>query len=211
MLPDARQPADRARRERSDVQRRLDDAHRQPGDQRVAGSRTSERTASTATSRTWASTPRNWNTSGWINDLEYVGLNGRDQFDIGSLNEYSDFDDRSGRGAWRRRQPELHAPGRVHLRHRRRRAHLQDRLHLQPRDGHAAADRRQRQRHVHVPHNLPFNPANAFTLSVAVLDRARGHRGRLGRRLDERVRPGPVAGDAEADAEPGSALRLPGR
>ena len=35
--------------------------------------------------------PANYNTSGWIDDLEYVGLNGRDQFDIGSLNEYEDF------------------------------------------------------------------------------------------------------------------------
>ena len=56
------------------------------------GSRTSARTASTATSPTWASTRRNWNTSGWIDDLEFVGLNGRDQFDIGSLNEYADFE-----------------------------------------------------------------------------------------------------------------------
>jgi hypothetical protein len=31
-----------------------------------------------------------WNTSGWIKDLQYVGLNGRDQFDIGSLNSHSD-------------------------------------------------------------------------------------------------------------------------
>jgi outer membrane receptor protein involved in Fe transport len=36
--------------------------------------------------------PANWNTSGWISDLEYVGLNGRDQFDIGSRNAYADFD-----------------------------------------------------------------------------------------------------------------------
>ena len=36
--------------------------------------------------------PARWNTSGWIDDLEYVGLNGRDQFDIGSLNSHSDFD-----------------------------------------------------------------------------------------------------------------------
>jgi hypothetical protein len=35
--------------------------------------------------------PANYNTSGWIDDLEFVGLNGRDQFDIGSLNEYEDF------------------------------------------------------------------------------------------------------------------------
>jgi hypothetical protein len=35
--------------------------------------------------------PSVWNTSGWIDDLEYVGLNGRDQFDIGSQNEYEDF------------------------------------------------------------------------------------------------------------------------
>ncbi len=33
-----------------------------------------------------------WNTSGWISDLEYVGLNGRDQFDIGSRNAHADFD-----------------------------------------------------------------------------------------------------------------------
>ena len=36
--------------------------------------------------------PANWNTSGWIDDLEYVGLNGRDQFDIGSRNAHADFD-----------------------------------------------------------------------------------------------------------------------
>jgi outer membrane receptor protein involved in Fe transport len=36
--------------------------------------------------------PANFKTSGWINDLEYVGLNGRDQFDIGSLNTHADFD-----------------------------------------------------------------------------------------------------------------------
>lgn len=35
--------------------------------------------------------PSAWRTSGWIDDLEYVGLNGRDQFDIGSQNEYQDF------------------------------------------------------------------------------------------------------------------------
>jgi outer membrane receptor protein involved in Fe transport len=35
--------------------------------------------------------PSAWRTSGWIKDLEYVGLNGRDQFDIGSTNEYEDF------------------------------------------------------------------------------------------------------------------------
>ena len=29
--------------------------------------------------------------SGWIDDLKFVGLNGRDQFDIGSLNAYADF------------------------------------------------------------------------------------------------------------------------
>ena len=32
-----------------------------------------------------------WKTSGWIENLEYVGLNGRDQFDIGSTNAYEDF------------------------------------------------------------------------------------------------------------------------
>ena len=36
--------------------------------------------------------PANWTTSGWIDDLEYVGLNGRDQFDIGSRNAHADFD-----------------------------------------------------------------------------------------------------------------------
>jgi hypothetical protein len=35
--------------------------------------------------------PANWTTSGWIDDLEYVGYGGRDQFDVGSLNEYEDF------------------------------------------------------------------------------------------------------------------------
>jgi hypothetical protein len=35
--------------------------------------------------------PSAWKTSGWIDELEYVGLNGRDQFDIGSQNEYQDF------------------------------------------------------------------------------------------------------------------------
>src|SRR5688572_13689679 len=34
----------------------------------------------------------NWFTSGWIDNLEYVGLNGRDQFDIGSRNAHADFD-----------------------------------------------------------------------------------------------------------------------
>jgi outer membrane receptor protein involved in Fe transport len=34
----------------------------------------------------------NWNTSGWISDLEYIGLDGRDQFDIGSRNAHADFD-----------------------------------------------------------------------------------------------------------------------
>ncbi len=36
--------------------------------------------------------PANWNTTGWIDDLEYVGYGGRDQFDVGSRNSYSDFD-----------------------------------------------------------------------------------------------------------------------
>jgi hypothetical protein len=36
--------------------------------------------------------PSRWRTSGWIDNLEYVGLNGRDQFDIGSLNAHADFD-----------------------------------------------------------------------------------------------------------------------
>ena len=107
--------------------------------------------------------PANWNTSGWIDDLEYVGLNGRDQFDIGSLNDYADFDDRPGRGARRRRQPELHAAGHVHLRDRRRRAHAQDRLHLQP-----VMVRPQRigandNGTFEFRHNLPFNPANPLT------------------------------------------------
>jgi hypothetical protein len=35
--------------------------------------------------------PSLWNSSGWIDGLEYVGLNGRDQFDLGSTNEHSDF------------------------------------------------------------------------------------------------------------------------
>jgi len=35
--------------------------------------------------------PSAWRTSGWISDLKYVGLNGRDQFDIGSSNDYEDF------------------------------------------------------------------------------------------------------------------------
>jgi hypothetical protein len=33
-----------------------------------------------------------WRTTGWIDDLEFVGLNGRDQFDIGSRNAHADFD-----------------------------------------------------------------------------------------------------------------------
>jgi hypothetical protein len=35
--------------------------------------------------------PADFNRTGWINNLEYVGYGGRDQFDVGSLNEYSDF------------------------------------------------------------------------------------------------------------------------
>jgi outer membrane receptor protein involved in Fe transport len=35
--------------------------------------------------------PANWRTTGWINDLEYVGYGGRDQFDVGSLNAYEDY------------------------------------------------------------------------------------------------------------------------
>jgi hypothetical protein len=35
--------------------------------------------------------PGQWNTSGWIKDMQFVGLNGRDQFDIGSQNSYADF------------------------------------------------------------------------------------------------------------------------
>jgi hypothetical protein len=33
-----------------------------------------------------------WRSSGWIQDLEYIGLAGRDQFDIGSRNAHADFD-----------------------------------------------------------------------------------------------------------------------
>jgi hypothetical protein len=36
--------------------------------------------------------PSAWRSSGWIDNLEYVGLNGRDQFDIGSRNAHADFD-----------------------------------------------------------------------------------------------------------------------
>jgi outer membrane receptor protein involved in Fe transport len=36
--------------------------------------------------------PSAYNTSGWIDDLEYIGLDGRDQFDIGSRNAHADFD-----------------------------------------------------------------------------------------------------------------------
>jgi hypothetical protein len=32
-----------------------------------------------------------WSKSGWIKGLEYIGLAGRDQFDIGATNEYEDF------------------------------------------------------------------------------------------------------------------------
>jgi hypothetical protein len=35
--------------------------------------------------------PSLWNSSGWIDGLEYVGLAGRDQFDLGATNEHSDF------------------------------------------------------------------------------------------------------------------------
>ena len=36
--------------------------------------------------------PSLWNSSGWIDDLEYHrARTGRDQFDIGSRNEHSDF------------------------------------------------------------------------------------------------------------------------
>jgi hypothetical protein len=35
--------------------------------------------------------PSAWTTSGWISGLEFVGLNGRDQFDIGSQNVFADF------------------------------------------------------------------------------------------------------------------------
>lgn len=35
--------------------------------------------------------PSQWGSSGWIKGLEYVGLDGRDQFDIGSQNSYADF------------------------------------------------------------------------------------------------------------------------
>lgn len=35
--------------------------------------------------------PSLWNSSGWIKGMEFVGLNGRDQFDIGSMNDYADF------------------------------------------------------------------------------------------------------------------------
>ena len=35
--------------------------------------------------------PEDYFTTGWIDGLDRVGLNGRDQFDIGSANEYEDF------------------------------------------------------------------------------------------------------------------------
>lgn len=35
--------------------------------------------------------PEDYFRTGWIDDLDRVGLNGRDQFDIGSANEYEDF------------------------------------------------------------------------------------------------------------------------
>src|SRR5687767_11923872 len=36
--------------------------------------------------------PSQYRSSGWIDGLKYVGLNGRDQFDIGSRNAHADFD-----------------------------------------------------------------------------------------------------------------------
>jgi hypothetical protein len=35
--------------------------------------------------------PANWNTSGWISDLEYVAYGGRDPLEVGSQNAYEDF------------------------------------------------------------------------------------------------------------------------
>ena len=95
--------------------------------------------------------PAQWNTSGWIKDMKFVGLNGRDQFDIGSQNSYADFATGLAAAHGGADSRNYTRAGLVYLRDRRRRPHAQDRLHVQPGDGGAAAARRQRQRHVHLP------------------------------------------------------------
>ena len=107
--------------------------------------------------------PANYNTSGWINDLEYVGLNGRDQFDIGSLNGT-----RTSRPV---SPPRTAAPTAATTRSRTRSTYVTgggdhtlktgftyNRVMVRPQRIGANDNGT-----FEFQHNLPFSPANAFT------------------------------------------------
>ena len=125
--------------------------------------------------------PANYSTSGWIDDLEYVGLNGRDQFDIGSLNEYSDFETglAAAHGGADSRNYTLQdtftyvTGGGAHT---LKAGFTYNRVMVRPQRIGANDNGT-----FEFQHNLPFTPGNAVHLSCTILDRARQHRDRRAR------------------------------
>ena len=118
--------------------------------------------------------------SGWISDLEYFGPDrgGRDQFDIGSLNEYSDF--ATGMAAAHGGADSKNYTVQNYLtyatasgKHTLKGGFNYNRVEVAPQRIGANDNGT-----FSFQHNLPFDPANALHLPVAVLDRAREHRGR---------------------------------
>lgn len=105
----------------------------------------------------------NWNTSGWISDLEYLGPDrgGRDQFDIGSMNEHPDF--MSGLaaahgGADSRNYTFQNAFTYARGSHTFKAGFMYNRVEVAPQRIGANDNGT-----FVFQHNLPFNPANAFT------------------------------------------------
>ena len=153
--------------------------------------------------------PANYNTSGWIDDLEFVGLNGRDQFDIGSLNEYEDFQTglAAAHGGADSRNYTLQdtftfvTGGGAHT---LKAGFTYNKVMVRPQRIGANDNGT-----FEFQHNTPFSSGERVHLSGPFLGRARGHRDRRGGYLEERVPPGPVAGEQQPDAEPGPPLRLP--
>ena len=107
--------------------------------------------------------PRLWNSSGWIDGLAYVGLNGRDQFDLGSANEHADFVTGLAAAHGGADSRNYAVTRRLHLHHGKRRPHVQGWITYND-----VADAPQRigagdNGIFEFQHNLPFDPANAFT------------------------------------------------
>ncbi len=151
--------------------------------------------------------PANYNTSGWIDDLEFVGLNGRDQFDIGSLNEYEDFQTglaAAHGGADSRNYTLQNTFTFVTGAHTLKAGFTYNKVMVRPQRIGANDNGT-----FEFQHNDAVQSGERVHVSGPFLGRARGHRDRRGGYLEERVPPGPVAGEQQPDAEPGPPLRLP--